>query len=176
MRAGGLVDKDGSAAGSEIRIIIIEQSLVVRGEPVANCQSARSAKAQDAVAECTHTVVDSISSDQVETVVAIGCRRSTGHPNTCSAITKAFGRVRRRIECRYPAEVGLVKSDDPAVIGVLVAVRSPGNVDRAVDQRKRGPLILLQGVERYGGAALAVAGYGYAVVDLSCGHHFRSID
>src|SRR5262249_52335055 len=95
-------------------------------------------------------VEGAVAGFQVE-VPAIEGQRAAGLPDTPG---ETVGGV---IEDSFEVERGGVEASDPAVVGAVIAVGGPGDVDGAVDQRQGGPLVLAQGVKVDVALAIVVA-------------------
>src|SRR5258707_11726787 len=94
--------------------------------------------------------------DQKKFFIPINGGRSARHPDsTAVAIWSGIEKQRRRAKIRF------IETDDPAVPRFLVDVRSPGNVNRIVDQRQSWPLIFMKGIERKRAATAAIARAGH---------------
>ena len=75
--------------------------------------------------------------------------------------------VGSRVEYRGLRHGCCVIADDPAVIGIVVLVRSPGDINNSIDQSEARSLMFILRIERYLGVHRPVSGSGdeYGIVD-----------
>ena len=73
-------------------------------------------------------------------------------------------------------QMGHVPGDHPTVIGTVVAVRGPRDINGIVDQTQGGPLVFAQGVELDDLLAGAVVGVGHVAVAGAVGVDRRVVD
>src|SRR5579864_9809992 len=74
-------------------------------------------------------------------IVGIRGRRAASHPDPSEL--KIGGHVEHSGLCK----IGLVVPHDPAVVGKIILVRGPGDIDGPVDQGEGWTLVLLSRVE-----------------------------
>ena len=82
----------------------------------------------------------SITGNQVNEC-SIRCQAGTTHPDAALARTRSGVPNPELLEC-----AGAV-SHHPTVVGLVVTMRAPGNVDSAIQEQEPSPLVLLCGIK-----------------------------
>src|SRR5882724_5767224 len=135
------IDKNGRSARTEIKIVGIQVGLIKGTEPVSDCEVA--GEFNETVSVRTDAGVKiAFASDDEEFVAAIDGWCSAGHPDA------ALPAIRRCVEFRHQRQGSSVKAHDPAMVRRDVSVRSPSDVDDAIDEHQPRPLIFAKRAER----------------------------
>ena len=145
--AGGIFLADQqSSAGTEVGVAAIFLRLVVHLEVVGDGESALGGEAKEGVAVVAvggkaggiqSGVEQSVGVEQEDVAGAIGGHAGAGAPD------RAFVAVGSDVEHGGLRQSGRVVAHDPSGVGTDVAVRSPGEINRAADQEQAGALFIL---------------------------------
>src|ERR1700719_437784 len=171
-RACWLIDKDCSSPLAMIGVCSVQAGLVCRCEPVRGAEPSSNAEFHSAVAivgTACGGVKRSIARQEVKIAATIRCWRTSAHPDAASRVGDGPHMVGSRVKnsTRYLRQRGCVIPDNPAVIRIVVLVRSPGDINNSIDQSETGPLMFVSRIERYLAAyhSVSSSGDGYGVVD-----------
>src|SRR3954469_3346517 len=136
-------DEDG-AAGAEVAIAAFEGQVVVGREPVEDGQGVAVAlELEEALAAvgAAHQIGAAVAGDEVNVAVVVDGGRLPRHPD--AAVAPVGGRAPDHL---LGQALGVVP-EHPAVVGALVAVGGPGDVDQTLVQQQPRPLVSAQRIE-----------------------------
>src|SRR5215813_6881466 len=131
-----VVNQNSGPARSHIGIISVEAELVVGRKPVRDTEAARGVELENAVSKSSRTVPDAVSSEDIQADGVVdgicgGC--ASRHPDASAAVPQTFGDLWRSVKNPDRSQIRGAVAQNPAMVRVVIPVRSPCHVNVAVD-------------------------------------------
>src|SRR5262249_33159074 len=140
----------------------IKCSLIHGRKPICYRQAARCAQLKSTVtviATISIRIECPIAGEDIQVSKVIGRRRAATHPDPAARVSKRSIEIRRRVKYRVRNldESGSGITNEPAVVWIIVLMRTPTDIDHTVDQGKTWPLVLLSRIESHSSASVCCA-------------------